>query len=112
MILTIGRKEDLYKGFKVQNFRALKILIQLLDENEGSTESSELTIDYEESDTELAPEPCKFKAKSQQFPNLQTCPAVWACLKQTKKQIENLTLPKSMENNQSFVHGISVQYSP
>lgn len=82
------REEDLYKGFKVQDFRALKILIQLLDENEGSADSSELSADDEEPDTEQAPEPCKFKAKSQKCPNLQTYPAVWAFLKQTKKNVE------------------------
>lgn len=31
---TVKRDEDLYKGFKVQDFKALKTLIQLLDENE------------------------------------------------------------------------------
>lgn len=70
-----GRKEDLYKGFKVQNFRALKILIQLLDENEGSTDPF---IVWTRKNQRLR-EPQnhgKFKAKSQKCPNLQTCPAV------------------------------------
>lgn len=33
------------------------------------------------------------KARSQ-FPQLQTCPAVWAFLKQTMKIIENLSFPR------------------
>lgn len=100
---VLGREEDLYKGFKVQDFRALKILIQLLDENEGLGVSNDAATDDDELDTEQASEPCKFKLKSQKFPNLQTCPAIWAFLKQTKKQIENFMFPKAMDNNMSRI---------
>ncbi|XP_040196440.1 uncharacterized protein LOC120929221 [Rana temporaria] len=95
-----SREDELYKDFKVQDFRALKILIQLLDENESSEDLIDLS-DEIEPEIELIPEPCKFRTKSQRFPNLQTSPAVWAFLKQTRKQIENLVIPKISDNNLS-----------
>lgn len=96
-----AREEDLYKGFKVQDFRALKTLSQLLDENEGSEDSTDPLSDEENADTSVSPENCKFKAKSQKFPNLQTFPAVWAFLKQTRKQIENFSFPQQIKDNLS-----------
>lgn len=98
----VKREEDLYKGFKVQDFRALKMLIQLLDENEGYADSQDSSYKEEEVITATPIVPLKFKAKSQKFPNLQTCPAVWAFLKQTTKQIEGMQFPKRTINNLSL----------
>lgn len=106
---VMGREEDFYKGFTVQDFRALKILIQLLDENESSGDLTESTSEEEELDSEVAPEPWKFKVKSQKFPNLQTCPAVWAFLKQTKKQTENFLFSRHIEENLSQVQQQALQ---
>lgn len=91
-----GRKEtggeEMYKGFKVQDFCTLKTLIQLLDENDGFG-ADEQTItssssDEEGNDMEIAFDSHKFKAISTKFPQLQTCLAVWAFLKQTIKHVK------------------------
>ncbi|XP_073448827.1 uncharacterized protein [Aquarana catesbeiana] len=78
------------------------MLIQLLDENEGYADSQDSSYKEEEVITATPIVPLKFKAKSQKFPNLQTCPAVWAFLKQTTKQIEGMQFPKRTINNLSL----------
>lgn len=92
----------MYKGLKVQDFRALKTLIQLLDENDtsdGAEHTALSSLDEEDPDTEMQPEPLKFKVKSQKFAELQTCPAVWAFLKQAIKQIESFSFPHHIVGN-------------
>lgn len=64
--------------------------------------------DEEEPEIEISPEPSKFKAKSQKYPNLKTCPAVWAFLKQTKKQIEDLEFPSCTEDNLSQAQQVAL----
>lgn len=81
----IGTWEDnIYKGFKAQDFRTLKTLIQLLDESErcdGDEQVILLSLDEGDANLEVDSEPLRFKAKSKKFPQLQTCPPVWAFLK-------------------------------
>lgn len=82
----------------------LKTLIQLLDENERFGVDDQTTLsssDEEDNNMEIEPDPQKFKAKSSKFPQLQTCPVVWAFLKQNIKHVEGFSFPPCFMSNLS-----------
>lgn len=90
---------DQYKGYTMADFRALRDLIQLLNENEEKEEvvweKKPSPPDTDESESNQK----RFRPKSQKFPPLQSSPCIWAFLTQVTKAVEQLNLPPIHEGN-------------
>lgn len=86
---------DQYKGYTMADFRALRDLIQLLNENQEEGEGGPDTVPQSPDSTENISEIDRktFRPKSQKFPPLKSSPCIWAFLTKVTKAVEQLNFP-------------------
>lgn len=102
--------QEIWKDFTVDEFRALRDLVLLLEENEGnvpqeitqeSDEMSGLWVQTAQHQNELKTLGSAVKKKSTKFPSLHTISNIWTFLTQTMRDIELSTLRKPRNHNLS-----------
>lgn len=91
------------KHFTMEEFRAFRDLILLLEENETVDPPTHNTITNSPSPA-VKPRPAtKFKPKSRKFPDLTTNPQIWAFMTATTGELRHLTvdpMPKNVSSDQ------------
>lgn len=105
--------QEIWKDLTVAEFRALRNLVLLLEENEGNTtkedqhESEEalgLLVQMAQYQNEIKSLGSAVKKRSTQFLSLHANSNIWTFLTQTTKEIELSIFPKLVGHNLSQAH--------